>query len=105
MFLGRTDDAVSTAGEVHKVVFENEVIRVLDVLVPAGYLSPEHWHPSNTGYVLEGGPLRFFDENGTSKDVVLSTGQVTTGEGVHRVQNVGQSQVRVLQIEYKQPRR
>ena len=57
MFLNHQDDAVSAAPEVHKAVFENDKIRVLDVVVPKGYKSASHWHPKNMGYVLKAGKL------------------------------------------------
>ncbi|MES2134862.1 MAG: hypothetical protein V4449_01295 [Patescibacteria group bacterium] len=101
MFLGRQDDAVTVAPEVHSVVFENEKIRVLDVVVPVGYKSGLHWHPQNMGYVLTPGTLRFTLPDGAVKDVVLSLNQVTQGEGAHIVENIGTETVRVMQIEFK----
>lgn len=101
MFLNHQDDAVGAAGEVHKAVFENDKIRVLDVVVPKGYKSPSHWHPKNMGYVLTAGKLRFTLPDGVVKDVALSEGQVTSGEGSHIVENIGETTVRVLQIEFK----
>lgn len=101
MFLNHEDDAVSAAPEVHKSVFENELIRVLDVVVPSGFQSASHWHPKNTCYVIAPGKLRFTLPDSTVKDVELVVGQITQGEGSHIVENVGQSEVRVLQIEFK----
>ena len=101
MFLNHQDDAVGAAPEVHKAVFENDKIRVLDVVVPPKYKSASHWHPKNMGYVLKAGKLRFVLPDGTVKDVALSEGQVTSGEGSHVVENIGETDVRVLQIEFK----
>lgn len=102
MFLNHADDAVSAAPEVHRMVFENDSIRVLDVVVPVGYKSPAHWHPKNMGYVLSPGTLRFTLPDGTVKDVELAAGQITQGEGSHIVENIGSTEVRVLQVEFKQ---
>lgn len=101
MFLGRQDDAVTVAPEVHTVVFENDEIRVLDVVVPPGYKSGLHWHPKNMGYVLVPGALRFTLPDGAVKDVELSLNQITQGEGAHIVENIGTTEVRVIQIEFK----
>ena len=101
MFLNHQDDAVSAAPEVHKAVFENDKIRVLDVVVPKGYKSASHWHPKNMGYVLKVGKLRFTLPDGAVKEVQLTEGQVTSGEGSHIVENIGDTEVRVLQIEFK----
>ena len=101
MFLNHEDDAVSAAPEVHKVIFENETVRVLDVVVPIKYKSASHWHPKNICYVLSSGALRFTLPDGAVKDVQLFGNQVTQGEGFHIVENIGDNEVRVIQIEFK----
>ena len=101
MFLNHDDDAVGNAPEIHKAVFENETIRVLDVVVPPRHKTLPHWHPNNIGYVLSPGRLRFTLTDGTVRDAELSVGQVTHGSGEHIVENVGGSEVRVIQIEFK----
>lgn len=101
MFLNHSDDAVSEAPEVHKAIFENELIRVLDVIVPIGHKTAEHWHPKNMGYVINAGKLRFTLLDGTVKEVELIENQVTQGEGSHVVENVGETIVRVIQVEFK----
>lgn len=102
MFLSHTDDAVSVAPEAHKAVFENDSIRVLDVIVPLNYKSVAHWHPKNMCYFLTAGTLRFTSSEGVTKDVVFTVGQVTQGEGSHIVENIGNTEVRVMQVEFKQ---
>lgn len=101
MFLNHQDDAVGAAGEIHKAIFENEKIRVLDVVVPVGFKTAMHWHPKNMGYVLTSGKLRFILPDGIIKEVELTDGQVTSGEGSHIVENIGDTEVRVLQVEFK----
>ncbi len=101
MFLGHDDDAVSAAGDAHKNIFENEKIRVLDVHVPIKYKSASHWHPKNMSYVLTGGQLRFVLPDGMIREVVLSNGQVNQGEGSHTVENIGDTDIRIIQIEFK----
>lgn len=100
MFLNHHDDSVSVAPEVHKNIYEDASIRILDVIVPAGYKSPEHWHPRNVGYVIQGGTLRFTLPDAV-KDVSLTEKQVTKGEGAHIVENIGETEVRVVQVEFK----
>ncbi len=101
MFLEHEDDAVSAAGDVHENIFENEKIRVLDVHVPLQYKSASHWHPKNMSYVLQSGQLRIVLPDGTIKDVILSEGQVNQGEGMHIVENIGDTEIRIIQIEFK----
>lgn len=101
MFLNHEDDSVGVASDAHRVVFENELVRVLDVVVPVGYKSALHWHPKNMGFVLVGGKLRFILPDGVVKDVELSKDQITQGGGFHIVENIGDNEVRVLQVEFK----
>ncbi len=101
MFLNHQDDAVGAAGEIHRAIFENEKIRVLDVVVPIGFKTAMHWHPKNMGYVLAAGKLRFILPDGIVKEVELADSQVTSGEGSHIVENIGDTEVRVLQVEFK----
>ena len=101
MFLNHTDDAVGNAPEIHKVVFENDAIRVLDVVVPLHHKTLPHWHPNNIGYVLSSGKLRFTLPDGTVKDVELSKGEITHGSGEHEVENIGCTEIRLIQIEFK----
>ena len=58
-------DAVTTAPANHKVLFENEQVRVLDVMVPVGTREPVHTHcwPSVL-YVMSRGKLREYDAAG-----------------------------------------
>jgi mannose-6-phosphate isomerase-like protein (cupin superfamily) len=58
-------DAVRAAPENHRVLLENDRVRVLDVTVPAGGKEPIHAHclPSVL-VVLEGGRARDFDDHG-----------------------------------------
>jgi hypothetical protein len=101
MFLEHNDDAIGSAPEVHQNIFENEQIRVLNVVVPPKHKTALHWHPKNMGYVIVPGILRFFFADGTAKDVTLSKNQITQGEGIHAVENPGDEEVRVIQIEFK----
>lgn len=101
MFLEHEDDAVGAAPEVHKNIFENDSMRVLDIIVPLSHKTALHWHPKNMCYVLTGGTLRFISPEGIAKDVSLVANQVTQGEGSHVVENIGDTEVRVIQIEFK----
>jgi quercetin dioxygenase-like cupin family protein len=101
MFLNHDDDAVSKAGEVHKTIFENDAVRVLNVIVPVGAKTAQHWHPKNMCYIITGGRMRYTLADGIVKDVELTKDQVTEGAGVHIVENIGDTEVRVIQVEFK----
>jgi len=96
------DDIVALSPEVHKVLFENETIRLLEVSVKPGATVPMHTNPENVNYILAGGTLRLISEDGSVLDVQLAERQVIPAPvGRHAVENVGQSEVRTLCIELK----
>jgi len=96
------NDAVNVAPHLHEVLFEDDKLRVLKVTVNPGDIADMHWHPYNINYVLNGGRLRFDKSDGSSVEVDLTKGQVTSSsEGSHTVENVGDSMVETVQVELK----
>lgn len=95
-------DAVTKAPGVHKIIFENEKVRVLDVIAQPGEKTAMHWHPDNISYIAVGGKLKFTKPDGSTIVVELQPGQVTApGEGSHEVENIGDSVVHAIQVELK----
>jgi len=96
------NDAINLAPELHEVLFEDDKVRVLKVTVPAGAHAEMHWHPRNFNYVLAGGKLRIKKDDGTTVEVELREGEVLPGdEVVHEVDNLGDTEVRTIEVEYK----
>jgi len=96
------DDIVAISPDVHKILFENESIRVLEVSVKPGATVPMHTNPENINYIIEGGTLRLLDPAGAVVDVRLAARQVIAAPvGRHAVENIGQTEVRTLCIELK----
>ena len=97
------EDAVTIAPHMHKVVFENDSIRMLDVVVKPGDKADMHWHPKNMVFVIKPGLLRFTKKSGEYNDVELKENQVTSYEGEvwHIVENIGDRELRCIQIEFK----
>ncbi len=96
------NDAIKIAPHLHAVIFENDKIRVLKVRVSPGDRAEMHWHPENMNYVLSAGKLRFTRADGSSVGVTLNEGQVTfSAAGSHVVENIGDSEVRTVQVEFK----
>jgi len=97
-----SDDAVSVAPHMHEVVFEDDKMRVLRVTVRPEDKAEMHWHPRNINYITASGKLRFHKPDGTSVDVELTEGQVTSsGESQHAVENIGTDTVMTIQVELK----
>jgi mannose-6-phosphate isomerase-like protein (cupin superfamily) len=97
------DDAINIAPHLHTVLYEDEKMRVLKVTVNPGDHADLHWHPHNVNYVTKGGKLRFTRPDGTTSDVELSEGQVTSSETAvsHIVDNIGDTVVETIQTELK----
>ena len=96
------DDAVNVAPHLHQVLFEDDKLRVLKVTVEPGDATEMHWHPRNINYVLSPGKLRFNKPDGSTVEVNLAEGQVTSSpESSHTVENVGDTPVETVQVELK----
>ena|SRR3989344_9523425 len=96
------DDAVTIAPDIHKLVFENEQFRMLDVKIKPGEKAGMHRHPRNVTYILSGGTLRFMDEVGNTKEVTFTDGHTASmPETLHAVENIGSSELHAIQIEFK----
>jgi quercetin dioxygenase-like cupin family protein len=98
------DDIVQISPDVHKVIFENDVIRVLEVTVKPGATVPMHRNPENINYILKPGTLRLINPDGSVMDVTVTEGQVIPAPvGEHAVENVGGTEVQTICIELKRP--
>lgn len=96
------DDIVEISPDVHRVLFENAAIRVLEVSVPPGAKVPMHTNPENVNYIVRPGTLRLIDPDGSAVDLELSERQVIPAPvGRHAVENIGASEVRTICIELK----
>jgi quercetin dioxygenase-like cupin family protein len=96
------DDIVQISPDVHKVIFENDVIRVLKVTVKPGATVPMHRNPENINYILKAGTLRLINPDGSIVDVAVTEGQVIPAPvGEHAVENAGQTEVQTICIELK----
>lgn len=97
------NDAVNIAPHLHSIIYEDDKMRVLKVVVNPGDKAEMHWHPHNINYVLSAGKLRFNRPDGTNVDVDLADGQVTsaTADSQHAVENIGDTVVQTIQVELK----
>lgn len=97
------DDAINLAPDFHTVIYEDEKMRVLKVVVPPGQKAEMHWHPHNMNYILKSGKLKFTDRQNNSKEVELVEGMTTSSvsEVYHVVENTGDTIVETIQVEQK----
>jgi quercetin dioxygenase-like cupin family protein len=102
-------DALIAAPEHHKLVLDNERVRVLDTHIPAGDIVPVHTHrwPA-VYYTIQGGHFVRRDEKG---NVLLDTraNAMPAGEPArfiecltpHSVENVGEHEIHLISVEMK----
>ena len=108
-------DAVAAAPDNHRVVFENEKVRVLEVTINPGEKEPFHEHPLfSVMTIITGAPLRI--TSGTLQDGQIVTGKtIEVGkdnfqppplwmppQGLHSAENVGTAVFRAYRIELKE---
>ena len=103
-------DALIAAPQHHKLLFENEFVRVLDTLIPPGETTAIHTHryPAST-YILSWSDFVRFDDKG---NVLLDTRTLDKKPGPgaanwvealppHTLQNVGAQDIHVISVEQK----
>jgi hypothetical protein len=105
-------DAVKAAPETHKVIFENEHVRVLEVTIAPHSKEPIHTHcwPS-TLYIQQIGDIIDRDDNGKTlfdsrqlkenekQKVPLCCGRLR--EGPHALKNLDALTIKMIQVENK----
>jgi quercetin dioxygenase-like cupin family protein len=95
-------DPVRVAPDTHKIAFENAVVRVLDVHVPAGKIEPRHRHPHGLSVYFSDWDAKVTVEGRAPQVNQRKAGTFAWSEAViHTVENVGKSDARVLRIELK----
>jgi quercetin dioxygenase-like cupin family protein len=95
-------DVMKVSPETHKVLVENERVRVLDVRVKAGEKVGRHSHPASVLYYLTDGQLKVTYPDGRSDARAVKAGTSTWSEAVtHSVENVGATELREVHIELK----
>lgn len=95
-------DPKVVAGNVYKVLMENERVRVFDVHFKPGDKTPMHWHPDHVAYVLKGGKLNLKLGDGTTNELDIPAGQVLFLESQsHEAVNIGNTDVHAIIVELK----
>ena len=87
-----------------KVVFENDVVRVIEITMRKGQRIPMHSHNKGLSYSLNEGKIRSTSEDGKSRVIKVRKGEVSwsdvDGVETHAVDNLG-GVLRELSVESK----
>ena len=105
-------DAVRTAPAYHRVLFENEHVRVLEVRIKPGQIVPVHTHrwPAAV-YVISASDFIRRDDNGnllfdsrTAGPTPATPAAQWTGPlPPHSVENIGSADIHLITTELKEP--
>ncbi len=99
-------DPVKVAPHNHKVLFENEKVRVFEANLKKGQKLPMHWHSHSVVYMLTNAKVK-----STSPDGSIRTNRMKAGVALwhaewttpsHAVENLGSSTIRWITIELKE---
>jgi mannose-6-phosphate isomerase-like protein (cupin superfamily) len=102
-------DGVTVAPEHHRVIFENDEVRVLETTIPAGVRTRVHTHLlPQVMYVVSGSHFVRRDESGavmfdTRADPAYVLPQVlySAGTPLHTLENTGTDDLVVIGVELK----
>jgi uncharacterized RmlC-like cupin family protein len=101
---GMAQDPVQEHPDFFKVILENDRVRVIDDMVPAGAQVHMHSHPEYVVYPLSSYRMKFTFPDGTSRTVDVEQGVARYVPGmVHAEENIGDSDAHALLIELKAP--
>lgn len=95
-------DPVTLDPDKFEIRLENNRIRVLEAKVPSGEGHGMHWHPEHLIYTLSSYKVRDTFPDGSTKTIERGAGELLWGEELtHSMQNVGDTGVHALIIEFK----
>ena len=106
-------DAVLAAPDHHKVLLENDEVRVLETRVAPGEKTPVHTHRwPGALYVLSWSDFKRYDHNGNLIfDSRTAASRPATGTTIwsgpmtaHFIENIGNEELRVIAVELKNAR-
>lgn len=103
MSFKRELDAVMVSPETHKVVFENDKLRVVEVTIQPGQKEPLHTHPYKNVMIVENpSTITYYDRNGAvMKEVKVEGVSFLEPADEHATQNTGGEEFKAFRIELK----
>lgn len=96
-------DIVKSSPNQARVLMENEHVRVVEYAVKPGEKDVWHTHPPRSSYVVSGGKVKVYSENGEPKISEVKTGASSwAGHGAkHYVENIGSTDIKIILTEIK----
>ncbi len=97
-------DCVKVDPAHHKVVFENDEVRVVRWVLPVGDKTLNHFHPNNLNISLTDYNGRVTTPDGKTSEVHAKAGSLTWRQAlIHVVENIGNQLMEGIIVEPKKP--
>jgi quercetin dioxygenase-like cupin family protein len=88
--------------ETHKVLLDNDQVRVLDVRIQPGQKIAMHSHPANVVYFVSDAKFKItFPDGKTALREIKAGTALWSGPETHAVENTGTTEYHLVQIEMK----
>ena len=96
-------DAIKYSPANFKLLLENEHVRVLEYTLKPNEKDTPHTHPAKSSYVVSGGKIKVYLENGETIIVEEVAGKTSWMDyiGKHNVENIGKTTVKIVLTEIK----
>ena len=95
-------DPLKVAADSHKLVFENQFVRVLETHVPPGKTEPWHRHGRRVVVYLSDFHTRTTERGHEPQEQLRKSGLVRWSEPIiHQVENIGETEGYVISVELK----
>ncbi|MBY0537116.1 MAG: hypothetical protein K2P88_14795 [Chitinophagaceae bacterium] len=96
-------DAIKSSPDNFKLLLENEYVRVIEYSLKPGQKDIPHTHPAKSSYVVSGGKLKVYLDNGQTIIADEETGTASWRDyvGKHFVENIGSTTVTIILTEIK----
>lgn len=96
-------DGVEVSPENFKILLQNEFVRIVEYSLKPGEKDNWHTHPPKSGYVISGGTLKIYPENGEPFISDEKVGDTFWSDyvGKHYDENIGSTTVTIVLTEIK----
>lgn len=95
-------DPIKVAGDTHKLVLENALVRVFEIHLPVGKIEPMHQHGHGVAIYLSDFKVRITEQGTEPREVERKRGQIRWREKtIHSVVNTGNTEGHVINVELK----
>ncbi len=96
-------DGVKVSPQNFKILLENEFVRIVEYSLKPGEKDNWHTHPPKSGYVISGGTLKIYPENGKPFLSDEKVGDTFWSDyvGKHYDENIGSTTVTIVLTEIK----